>query len=98
MRFIDNQWLIKQRLVKLEVLAKGMNAEELSQRLIQCLAVECMIGPDRLLASTSDGAAVTEAGLRQSKKNLVVSLCETLNEHFRAVDLVLSISYKQGIP
>lgn len=42
-----------------------MNAEGLAQRLIHCLAVECMIRPDQLLASMKDGAAVNEAGLRQ---------------------------------
>ena len=39
-RFIDKDWNIQQRLLKLEILAKSMNAEELAQRLIQCLAVE----------------------------------------------------------
>jgi len=29
--FIDNHWLIQQRLVKLEVLAKSMNADKLAQ-------------------------------------------------------------------
>ena len=64
-RFIDNQWLIQQRVVKLEVLARSMNAEQLAQRLIQCLAVECMIRPDQLLASMRNSEAVIEAALRQ---------------------------------
>ena len=51
--------------MKLEVLARSMNAEQLDQRLIQCLAVECMIRPDQLLASMRDGAAANEAALRQ---------------------------------
>ena len=36
--FIDSEWNIQLRLVKLEILAKSMNAEELAQRLLQCLA------------------------------------------------------------
>ena len=64
-RFIDNQRLIQQRIVKLEVLARSMNAEQLAQPLIQCLAFECMIRPDQLLASMRDGAAVNEAALLQ---------------------------------
>lgn len=64
-RFIDNQWPLQPRLVKLDVLAKSMNAEELAKRLTQCLAVECMIRPDQLLASMRDGAALNEACLRQ---------------------------------
>ena len=64
-RFVDNQWNVHQRLIKLEVLAKSLNAEQLAQRLIQCLAVEYAIQPNQLLAAMRDGAAVNEAGLRQ---------------------------------
>ena len=64
-RFIDKDWNIQQRLLKLEVLAKSMNGEELAQRLIQCLAVEYKIQPNQLLAAMRDGASVNEAGLRQ---------------------------------
>ena len=42
-----------------------MNAEELAQRLIQCLAVECVMQPNHLLAAMRDGASVNEAGLHQ---------------------------------
>ena len=42
-----------------------MNAEELAQRLIQCLAVEYGMLPNHLLAAMRDGASVNEAGLRQ---------------------------------
>ena len=64
-RFVDNQWNVHQRLIKLEVLTKSLNAEQLAQRLIQCLAVEYAIQPNQLLAAMRDGAAVNEAGLRQ---------------------------------
>ena len=64
-RFIDKDWNIQQRLLKLEILAKSMNAEELGQRLIQCLAVEYGMQPNHLLAAMRDGAPVNEAGLRQ---------------------------------
>ena len=64
-RFIDKDWNIQQRLLKLEILAKSMNAEELAQRLIQCLAVECVMQPNHLLAAMRDGASVNEAGLHQ---------------------------------
>ena len=64
-RYIDKDWNIRQRLLKLEVLAKSMNAEQLAQRLIQCLAVEYGIQPNQLLAAMRDGASINEAGLRQ---------------------------------
>ena len=64
-RFIDKDWNIQQRLLKLEILAKSMNAEELAQRLIQCLAVEYGTQPNHLLVAMRDGASVNEAGLCQ---------------------------------
>lgn len=64
-RFVDYQWNLQQRLVKLEVLAMSLNAPQLAQRLIHCLAVEYSIQPNQLLAAMRDGAAVNEAGLRQ---------------------------------
>ena len=64
-RFIDEQWNIQQRLVKLEVLAMSLKAAELAQRLIQCLAIEYSIQPNQIFAAMRDGAAVNEAGLWQ---------------------------------
>jgi hypothetical protein len=64
-RNIDDQWNVQQRLVKLEVLAMGLNEPQLAQRLIQCLAVEYAIQPNQLLAAMRYGATVNEAGLRQ---------------------------------
>ena len=56
MRFIDSEWNIQQKLVKLEIVAKSMNAEELALRLIQCLAVEHG-------TSTKPASSSNEAGL-----------------------------------
>ena len=64
-RFIDKDWNIQQRLLKLEILAKSMNADELAQRLIQCLAVKYGMQPNHLLAAMRDGASINEAGLHQ---------------------------------
>ena len=44
---------------------KSINAEELTQSLIQCLAVAYGIQPNQLLAAIGGGAAVNEAGSRQ---------------------------------
>lgn len=66
LRFND-QWKIKRRLATLEVLAKSLDAEQLEQRLIQCLAVEYPIKPNQVLAAMRHGAAVNEDGLRQVK-------------------------------
>ena len=77
-RFIDKDCNIQQRLLKLEILAKNMNADELAQRLIQCLAVEYGMQPNHLLAAMRDGASVYEAGLRQvmfSFPNILSVIC-----------------------
>ncbi|KAK3721851.1 hypothetical protein QZH41_002279 [Actinostola sp. cb2023] len=64
-RFVDEQYKVQQRLIRLEVLARSLNAEQLAQRLIQCLAVDYGITPPHLLAAMRDSAAVNEAALRQ---------------------------------
>ena len=64
-RFVDSQWNVQQRLVRLQVLAKSLKAEELAQCLIQALAVEYAIQPGALLAAMEDGASVNQAALQQ---------------------------------
>ena len=61
MRFVDSQWKVQRRLVRLQVLAKSLKAEELAQCLIQALAVEYAIQPGALLAAMKDGASVNQA-------------------------------------
>ena len=64
-RFVDSQWNVQQRLVRLQVLAKSLKAEELAQCLIQALAVEYAIQPGALLAAMKNGASVNQAALQQ---------------------------------
>ena len=64
-RFVDSQWNVQQRLVRLQVLAKSWKAEELAQCLIQALAVEYAIQHGALLAAMKDGASVNQAALQQ---------------------------------
>eukprot|EP00112_Aurelia_sp_Birch-Aquarium-sp1_P014586 Seg3162.1 transcript_id=Seg3162.1/GoldUCD/mRNA.D3Y31 product="hypothetical protein" protein_id=Seg3162.1/GoldUCD/D3Y31 len=66
-RFIDKNWNIQERLVRLETLAKSLKHQELAQRLIQCLAVDYSIQPNFILAAMRDGAAVNEAAINQIK-------------------------------
>ena len=64
-RFVDSQWNVQQRLVRLQVLAKSLKANELAQCLIQALAGEFAIQPGPLLAAMKDGASVNQAALQQ---------------------------------
>ena len=64
-RFVDDEWNVQQRLIRLQVLAKSLKANELAQCLIQSLAVEYSIHLGVLLAAMKDGAAVNHAALEQ---------------------------------
>ena len=66
-RFVDDEWNLQQRLLRLQVLDKSLKANELAQCLIQSLAVEYSIRPGVLLAAMKDGAAVNHAALEQVK-------------------------------
>ena len=67
MRFVDNEWNVQQRLIRLQVLLKSLKANELAQCLIHSLAAEYSIHPGVLLAAMKDGAAVNHAALEQVK-------------------------------
>ena len=66
-RFVDDEWNVQQRLIRLQALAKSLKANELAQCLIQSLAVQYSIRPGVLLAAMKDEAAVNHAPLEQVK-------------------------------
>ena len=61
--FMDNDWNITQRLVRIEVCSKSVNANQLAQVLNQCLSVEYRVRGNSLLAAMRDGASVNQAAL-----------------------------------
>ena len=62
-RFMDNDLNITQRLVRIEVCSKSVNAKQLSQVLNQCLSVEYGVRGNSLLAAMRGGASVNQAAL-----------------------------------
>lgn len=62
-RFVDNNWNIIQRLERIDVCSKSVNANELAQVLNQCLSVDYGVRANSLLAPMRDGASVNEAVL-----------------------------------
>ena len=54
LRFVDNQWQIKQRLVRLMLLAKSLTGEEVARQLIVILSTELGVKSDRLVAAMRD--------------------------------------------
>ena len=62
-RFVDNGWNIIQRLVRIDVHSKSVNANELAQVLNQCLSVDYGVRANSLLAAMRDGESVNQAAL-----------------------------------
>ena len=66
-RFVQEDFIPTQRLIRLEVLAKALKGGELAQRLMSCLAVKHNFGPNTIIGGIRDGASVNGAALRQLK-------------------------------
>lgn len=62
-RYIDD-WKIKQRLIRLETLAKSMTGEEIARELIDVLSRTYRIQSNHILAVMRDGASVNNVALR----------------------------------
>ena len=67
LRFVDDDWVIQQRLVRLMLLAKSMTGEEVARELIVVLSTGLGISPDKLLAAMRDRAAVNGVAMRTVK-------------------------------
>ena len=63
--FIDDQWAITQRLIRIDVCSKSVNADELARVLNEALCVEFGIRANSLLAAMRDGASVNQAALNR---------------------------------
>lgn len=66
-RFIDEEWHIKQRVARLMLLAKSMTGEEVARQLISCLSTELGIPSDKLVASMRDRASVNNIAMQTLK-------------------------------
>ena len=66
-RFVDDEFVIKQRLVRLQLLAKSMTGEEIARELINCLSVEYSVRADLVLATMHDRAASNNMAIRTLK-------------------------------
>ena len=62
-RFLDDNWSIIPRLVRIDICSKSVNADDLAQVLNQCLSVDYGVKANSLLAAWRDGASVVQAAL-----------------------------------
>ena len=60
---MDNDWNIIQRLARIDVCSKSVNANELAQVLNQCLSVDYEVRANSFLAAMRDSASVKQAAL-----------------------------------
>ena len=66
-RFVTADWEVKQRLVRLQLLAKSLKGEELAREIIMVLAQHYNVQNNSLCASMRDGASVNGAAMRTVK-------------------------------
>ena len=62
-RFLDDNWSIIPRLVRIDICSKSVNADDLAQVLNQCLSVDYGVKANSLLAAWRDGSSVIQAAL-----------------------------------
>ena len=95
-RFVSDNWSIVQRLIRLDICAKSVNAQDLAHVLNDCLSIDYQVRGNSLLATMKDGASVNQATLNHIKfvfpKMLsVVCFSHTLDNvgnHFKVPDLL----------
>ena len=83
-RFVDNDWNIVQRLIRIDICVKSVNGDQLAQVLNECLSIEYGARGDSLIAAMRDGASVNQAALNRiqfifPKTFNVVCLSHTLD-------------------
>lgn len=86
LRYVDDQWLIKQVLVRLKVLSKTLTGQELAGELIHALSTELQINKEYVVAAMRDGASVNGAAMQIVKVVYPHVLDVTCFSH--AIDLV----------
>lgn len=64
LRFIDDQWDIQLRVVRLLLLAKSVTGEELAREIISTLSTRLQIHHDMLVASMRDRASVNNTAMQ----------------------------------
>ena len=63
LRFVDKDWIIQHRLIRLQLLAKSMTGEEIACELISVLQVQYDVGSSSLIAAMHDRASVNNLAM-----------------------------------
>ena len=62
-RYID-EWMIKQRVCRLMLLAKSLTGEEVARQLVTVISTELSVQPDLIVAAMRDRASVNSVAMR----------------------------------
>ena len=63
LRYVDD-WVIKQKVCRLMLLAKSITGEEVARQLVTALSTELSIAPDMIAAAMRDRASVNDVAMR----------------------------------
>ena len=66
-RYLSDEWELKQCVVRLKLLSKSMTGEECAQLLLVILSTELAISPDFIVAAMRDRSSVNEVAVRAIK-------------------------------
>ena len=95
-RFVSDNWSIVQRLIRLDICTKSVNAQDLAHVLNDCLSVDYQVRGNSLLATMKDGASVNQAALNHIKfvfPKMFIVVCfshtiDNVGNHFKVPDLL----------
>ena len=94
--FVSDNWSIVQPLIRLDICAKSVNAQDLAHVLNDCLSVDYQVRGNSLLATLKDGASVNQAALNHIKfvfPKMLIVVCfshtlDNVGNHFKVPDLL----------
>ena len=66
-RFVNDSWVIEQRLIGIQLLAKSLSGEEIAREVINLLSTKFGIGPNHLISAMRDRASANNVAMRTLK-------------------------------
>ena len=66
-RFVSDSWIIEQRLIGIQLLAKSLSGEEIAREVISLLSTKFGIGPNHLISAMRDRASANNVAMRTLK-------------------------------
>lgn len=78
LRFTTPEFVICQRLVRLHVLTKSLNGQQLARELVTVLSTQLQYPAERVIAVARDGASVNKAAVRHLKDVMYPNLADII--------------------